>query len=53
MHELCSKNVPSKSDCLNERFLALTLLQRDVYRLSEFSFECDDKCVLNYLSNSA
>ncbi len=50
MYELCSKNASSKSDCLKKRFSILTLLRQDVYRLSELSTECYDKCILNYLT---
>ncbi len=47
MYELCSGN----KFCLKNRYSALMLLAGDVYRSSEFSFECSDKCVLNYLLN--
>jgi hypothetical protein len=49
LNELCSHDTPYKFDCIQQHASALTLLQQDLYRISDFSVECYDKCILHYL----
>ena len=49
MNELCLHYTANNHDCLEKHSSSLTLLQQDLYRTSDFSAECYDKCILNYL----
>ncbi|UJR20696.1 hypothetical protein I4U23_023817 [Adineta vaga] len=48
-YEQCTKNPLIESDCLRKRVFALISFQEDIYRLSEFSSECYDHCIISYL----
>jgi hypothetical protein len=54
MYEICSQNKTLVfSDCLQQRFSAITLLRQHTYRPAtdsfETFFECHHQCVFNYL----
>lgn len=49
MFELCERNRTTKIDCLTVRARTIGLLQEDIHRTSEISFECTNPCVLNYI----
>jgi hypothetical protein len=54
MYHLCSQDKSlSSSECIQQRFTALNLLQKHTYRPETINFgfylECHQECVLNYL----
>lgn len=56
MYEECAKNLDSpemRYTCIRERLAAMKLLKQNTYQQndpqSEFTFECQQKCVAYYL----